>query len=208
MTSAVRHILLVAALIMAALACHADTGRQKVMVRGYIYDEDYQPLDSVSVRLTLGDSVSVPFRILTDNIDGKIITGSELRIMIDATIGTEYRLTLDKEGFEPLTKEVKATSRSHNLIYLSTLRMAKERFRELDEVTVTATRIKMVMKGDTVVFDAGAFRLAEGSMLEELVRQLPGATLSADGVITYNGHRINELLGNGKAVFKGVRKLR
>lgn len=199
--------LLIVGLLLTSLASYAVTPEHKVMVRGYIYDEDYQPLDSVSVRLALSDSVNVPFKILTDNIDGKIITGSELRIMFDAAIGTEYQLILDKEGFEPLVKEVKATSRSHNLIYLSTLKMTEERFHELDEVTVTATRVKMVMKGDTVVFDAGAFRLAEGSMLEELVRQLPGATLSTDGVITYNGHKINELLVNGKDFFKGDPKV-
>lgn len=202
-----RLVFIVMCLLLPAAGVLAESGAQKVMVRGYIYDEDYRPLDSVGVRLSAGDSVNVPFRILTDNIDGKIITGSELRIMFDALIGTEYSLTLDKEGFEPLIKEVKVTSRSQNLIYLSALRMTRERFRELDEVTVTATRIKMVMKGDTVVFDAGAFRLAEGSMLEELVRQLPGATLSTDGVITYNGHKINELLVNGKDFFKGDPKV-
>lgn len=46
--------------------------------------------------------------------------------------------------------------------------------RELGEVTVTATKIKFYNRGDTVVYNADAFELAEGSMLDALVSQLPG----------------------------------
>ena len=42
----------------------------------------------------------------------------------------------------------------------------------------------MVMKGDTLVYDANAFQLAEGSMLDELIRQLPGVRLESGGRIT------------------------
>ena len=44
-------------------------------------------------------------------------------------------------------------------------------------------------------------------MLDALVRQLPGATLSTDGVIEVNGRKINELLVNGKDFFKGDPKV-
>ena len=43
----------------------------------------------------------------------------------------------------------------------------------LDEVNVVATKVKFYYKGDTVVYNADAFVLAEGSMLDGLVRQLP-----------------------------------
>ncbi|MBD5351548.1 MAG: hypothetical protein HDR86_01820, partial [Bacteroides sp.] len=42
----------------------------------------------------------------------------------------------------------------------------------LDEVTATATRVKMVMKGDTIEYNAAAFQLSEGSMLDNLVKAL------------------------------------
>lgn len=38
---------------------------------------------------------------------------------------------------------------------------------DMKEVTVSATRIKMLMEGDTVVYNADAFELSEGSMLDE-----------------------------------------
>lgn len=73
----------------------------------------------------------------------------------------------------------------------------------LNEVVVTATKIKMVMKGDTIVYDADAFRLSEGSMLDALIGQLPGAELDDNGQITVNGKKISSLLVDGKDFFTG-----
>ncbi len=75
--------------------------------------------------------------------------------------------------------------------------------RKLKEVTVTATKVKMVMRGDTIEYDATAFRLPRGSMLDDLIRELPGATLNDDGQIAINGRFVSELLVNGRNFFKG-----
>ncbi len=76
----------------------------------------------------------------------------------------------------------------------------------LNEVVIRPTRIKMVHKNDTIVFDASAFDLPEGSMLDALIRQMPGAKLSDDGVITINGRKVDYLLLNGKDFFMGNNK--
>ena len=78
---------------------------------------------------------------------------------------------------------------------------------ELPEVMVKATKIKMVMRGDTIVYNADAFNLAEGSMLNALVSRLPGAQLTKDGQIFVNGKRIQSLLINGRDFFNGNPKL-
>lgn len=77
----------------------------------------------------------------------------------------------------------------------------------LDEVVVKGTRVKMTYKGDTLVYDATAFKLPEGSMLDALVKQLPGVELSNDGVITVNGRKVDFLTLNGKDFFKGNNKV-
>ncbi len=79
--------------------------------------------------------------------------------------------------------------------------------RDLDEITVKATRVKMVMHGDTVVYNADAFQLSEGSMLDALVRQLPGVEIRKGGEIYINGEKVQELLVNGKDFFKGDAKV-
>lgn len=73
----------------------------------------------------------------------------------------------------------------------------------LDEVTVTATKIKFYTKNDTLVFNADAFQLQEGSMLDGLIKQLPGAELKSDGQIFVNGKKVQSLMLNGRDFFKG-----
>ncbi len=72
---------------------------------------------------------------------------------------------------------------------------------QLGEATVKATKLMMVMKGDTLVYNADAFQLAEGSMLDKLISMLPGVELKKDGVITVNGRRVDRLLVNGEDFF-------
>ncbi len=74
---------------------------------------------------------------------------------------------------------------------------------QLDEVVVKATKIQVVHRGDTIVYDATAFALPEGSMLDALIRQLPGAELKDNGEIYVNGKKIDYLTLNGKKLFNG-----
>lgn len=79
--------------------------------------------------------------------------------------------------------------------------------RQLGEAVVKATRVKMVMKGDTIIYNADAFQLAEGSMLDNLIRQLPGMELRAGGQILLNGRQVSSLLVNGEDFFRGDPKV-
>lgn len=78
---------------------------------------------------------------------------------------------------------------------------------QLGEATVKATKLMMVMKGDTLVYNADAFQLAEGSMLDKLISMLPGVELKKDGVITVNGRKVERLLVNGEDFFTGSPKV-
>lgn len=73
---------------------------------------------------------------------------------------------------------------------------------ELEEVTVSAAPPPVRMKGDTLEFNADAFKLDSTAQVEDLVRILPGVTLwIADGSITVNGRMISQVLVNGKPFF-------
>ena len=78
---------------------------------------------------------------------------------------------------------------------------------ELDEVVVKATKVKMVWRGDTLVYNADAFNVPEGSMLDGLIRQLPGVELTEEGEIFVNGKKIDNLTLNGADFFKGKNKV-
>ena len=77
----------------------------------------------------------------------------------------------------------------------------------IDEVVVKATKVKMVWRGDTLVFNADAFNVPEGSMLDGLIKQLPGVELKDNGEIFVNGKKIDNLTLNGADFFKGKNKI-
>ena len=77
----------------------------------------------------------------------------------------------------------------------------------LGEVVVSGTRVQLAYRGDTLVYDASAFNLPEGSMLDALIRQMPGAVLKDDGTVYVNGRKVDYLLLNGKEFFRGKNKV-
>jgi len=82
----------------------------------------------------------------------------------------------------------------------------------LKEAVVTANIPKMVVKDDTLIFNADAFRVPEGSVIEALVEALPGAKIDDDGGITINGKNVRRfkmdgrdfMTGNNDAVMKNL----
>ncbi len=79
-------------------------------------------------------------------------------------------------------------------------------YKTLEDVVVTASKIKMVLRGDTVVYNADAFELANGSMLDALVRLLPGVELKGNQIYV-NGEFVENLLVNGRNFFRGNPKI-
>ena len=78
----------------------------------------------------------------------------------------------------------------------------------LDEVLVKGYRPPVEQRGDTVVFNANAFRLPQGAYLEALVRRIPGLQYdSKTQSILYNGYTISEIVLNGKEFFRGNRQM-
>lgn len=124
---------------------------------------------------------------------------------IDVDNNTSYILRISAIGYKPLYKKVDVKMADRvNVQNVWDIELEEES-KVLDEVVVKATKIKMVMKGDTVVYDASAFNLSEGSMLDALVRQMPGATLE-NGVIKVNGRTVSSLLVDGRDFFNGDAK--
>lgn len=71
----------------------------------------------------------------------------------------------------------------------------------LAEATVIGELQKMYQKGDTTIFNAGAYEMPTGSVLLDLVRRLPGLKYES-GKLTYLGENIEEIRLNGDSFFK------
>lgn len=124
----------------------------------------------------------------------------------------KYFLRFFYQGYEPKYVPFEIKKMYKNEIYreLKTAYMRRQkRFEdmELDEVVVKATKLKFYMDGDTLVYDADAFSMAEGSMLGQLIKQLPGVEVEKGGEIKVNGKKVDAMLLNGKNFFDSDREL-
>lgn len=71
---------------------------------------------------------------------------------------------------------------------------------ELKQAVVTGQLKEVEVKEDTLIFNADAFKVPEGSVLEELIKKLPGVTIE-DGVVKVNGKTVKKILVGGKEFF-------
>ena len=117
-----------------------------------------------------------------------------------------FRISMDDYRTVCFSYEVDRVGRRETSRYVAPFYLHKIS-KTLQEVTVKASRVRFYFRGDTVVYDASQFQLAEGSMLDALLKQLPGVELKSDGRIYHNGKFVDDLLLNGKDLFKGSRKL-
>ena len=73
----------------------------------------------------------------------------------------------------------------------------------LKEVVAKGVAQKLVVKEDTFIYNAAAYRTPEGSVVEELVKRLPGAQVGEDGKITINGKEVKKIKVDGKEFMTG-----
>ena len=119
----------------------------------------------------------------------------------------EYLVRAQMEGYDDVWQRVAIIDPSQDDVDVPALKMRKSTTKTMREVTVTATKIKMYYRGDTLIYDATAFKMPDGSMLDDLIRQLPGVTMNADGEIFVNGRKVDELLLGSRSFFGGNKKV-
>lgn len=71
----------------------------------------------------------------------------------------------------------------------------------LGEAVITAEAPPVTIKADTTEYSAAAYPVPEGSMLEDLVKKIPGAEVTQEGKITINGKEIKKIMVDGKEFF-------
>ena len=114
------------------------------------------------------------------------------------------RLDGYEDGYLPLTIDA---SEGRAIMLDDALELRKIRQVNLGEVTITATKVKMYYRGDTIVYDATAFKLPDGSMLDDLIHQMPGVTIDEYGQIFVNGRKIDELQLGSRSFMRGNSKV-
>lgn len=183
--------------IIYGLVRDALTGQVQKNARVTLMDMDSTVLDTVNVFYSKYSSVWEE--------GGWSITG-ERDVwhfgLTDRTLRSSYILRFESEEHKPKYITYHFKPRKKNYYRLEDVKlMRKPPERQLGEAVVKATHVKFYNKGDTLVFNADAFQLAEGSMLDALIRQLPGVELKDNGQIYVNGRYVESLLLNGEEFF-------
>ena len=118
---------------------------------------------------------------------------------------TTFRIRVEHTDYETneMIIEMKNPARLNSFRFPNILlkRIFADKKVRLDKVTIQAIRVKLCYKIETIEVDAGAFKLAEGSMLESLVKNVPGCELRDNGDIYMNGRKVDYLTLNGKETF-------
>ena len=136
---------------------------------------------------SLPDSV---FKVgATSDLDG--------RINVKVQRG-KYYARISYVGCSTVEKDV--TIQSDKVCDLGRIEM-KPTGRLLDDVVVSEEVPPVTAAEDTLVFNTAAFRVPEGSMLEELIKKYPGVDIAEDGTIKINGKTVNRILMKGKDFF-------
>lgn len=111
-------------------------------------------------------------------------------------------LVISASGYDNVKKNIHIDSEKKRIDVGTINLLPAMKQRNLNEATVTATKIKMYYKGDTLVYNADAFNILKNESLRKLVLQLPNTKIE-EGVIYVNGKAIESLLFSGKDFFNG-----
>ena len=159
-------------------------------ISGYLVDEKNEGMPFASVvLLNKSDSAIVAFGL--SNNQGKYL--------MDVKASGDYLLQYSFVGYKTVYKPLVTDWKEDEIIIKNTtLKVSNV---ELGEVQVTAERIPMKMKGDTIEYDASAFKVAEGSDVEKLLSRMPGIEIDKVGNVTAYGKKVEKIMVDGKEFF-------
>ena len=167
---------------------------QERLISGKITDRDTKdPVEQVTIQLLKTDSTYV----------SGAISNERGLFHVNAPANGKYLLKITSVGYKPTVKRIQI-SEDKNLAMGNVVISADAIM--LKGAVVTAMAQKVSLKEDTFVYNSAAYRTPEGSVVEELVKRLPGAEVSDDGTIKINGKEVKKILVDGKEFMTGDTK--
>lgn len=168
------------ALLFFINAALAQTGTVKGLVKDSLTGV---VLESATVSLFARDSSLINYQLT--NGSGEFSIG-KLPLQTDIFLNVTY------VGFQNHDEKIRLDSSGYKATIL-----LKPSFNDSNNVTVTA-HIPIKMNGDTLEINPAAFKMDPNAVVEDLLTQVPGLTVWADGTITMNGRKIPSVLVDGK----------
>ena len=166
--------------------------RGRVTLSGMVLDkEDDSPIMQATVQL-----LSLPDSTMAVGD----VTNNNGRFSLSVRPG-KYVLKVSYVGYLSHLKEYQLTA-SKPTVNVGKIALSSDAIM-LKEAVVTAEAPQVTVSGDTLGYNASAYRTSEGAALEELVKKLPGAEVDDEGNVKINGKEVKKLLVDGKEFFGG-----
>ena len=162
---------------------------QQNILKGNLFDEEGNPLIyATAVLLNPSDST----------MDYYGITNASGHFEIKNIKSGNYILQTAYMGYHSLFKDLELPLSEGNS--LGALIMEPILI-TLDEVQVSAERIPILIKKDTVEYSAGSYKVKPDAVAEELLKKLPGVQVDRVGNIKAQGENVQKVLVDGKEFF-------
>lgn len=185
-----KSLLTLIALVMGSVMMMA----QNRVITGTVFDkESKEALMQTTVQLLKSDSSYVT----------GAVTDAEGKFSLKAPKNGKYILKMTNIGYKIYEKNL--TIADNKDIALGKVNLSADAVL-LKEVVANGIASKVTVKEDTFVYNASAYRTAEGSVIEELVKKIPGAQVDDDGNITINGKSVKKIKVDGKEFMSGDTK--
>jgi len=163
---------------------------QKISISGRLLDENKTGLPSATVML-LQPSDSSLLAFTTTNTEGKFDFKNQQN--------KSYLFRVTYVGYQTLYRSV-SPSDGNTLIELGDIAL-QVKSTQLNEVVVKAERAPVIIKKDTIEFDAPSFKTQENANVEDLLKKLPGVEVDSDGDIRAQGENVQRVMVDGKEFF-------
>lgn len=178
--------------LMISLSSVAQTEQRgaKGYVEGSVYDKkDKEQIVSATVKLlSLADSTVL--RAMVTNDKGKFKFSVEKG---------QYIIEVSFIGYKTFTQNIELTVKSPSYSFDDIL--LEESSIMLGAAVVEAKIPDIVVKGDTIEYNASSYSSQESDMLQDMVKNIPGIEVDENGNITANGKAVKKILVDGKEFF-------
>lgn len=170
--------------------------QSRVTIKGIVLDKDGTPLIAATcVALNPADSMMLGFGT-TDN-DGNF--------EIDRIKPGKITLQITYLGYGTFERPLDIVG-DQKILDLGKIELSPQT-NVIEGAVVVGQYIPIVIKKDTVEYNADAFRVGVNATVEDLFKKLPGLEVDASGGITAQGETVNTVLVDGKKFFGNDPKL-
>ncbi len=133
---------------------------------------------------------------LSDESQLYFTSGYQGAIDIKRLAPATYRMSISFLGYKTYTKEVKVADKELNLGVIK----LEEDATIMDNIEVTGF-LRTSQRGDTISYNASAFKTARDASTEGLLAKMPGITINSDGTVNAQGEEVGKVLVDGKEFF-------